>query len=431
MRGHVYIDEIAGWVGKEVILRGWVYNRRSSGKIRFLLVRDGSGILQATASTDDVSPDVFQLLDELPLESSIEVRGTVREDPRAPGGYELTLSDLKVFQMAEEYPIGKKEHGVGFLMAHRHLWLRSRRQLAIMRVRDEIIKSVREFFDSRGFLLVDAPVFTPSACEGTTTLFQTDYFGESAYLSQSGQLYNEAAAMAFGRVYCFGPTFRAEKSKTRRHLTEFWQVEPEVAYAEFDEMMDLAEEFVVYVVERVLEKRSEDLKTLERPLDPLMKVAPPFPRISYDEAVDLLKKGGMEFNWGDDFGTPHEAFLSKKFDRPIFVHRFPAKCKAFYMKRDPERPELALGADMLAPEGYGEIVGGGQREEDLETLRQRLKEHSLPEDCFGWYLDLRRFGSVPHSGFGLGLERTIAWICKVPHLRETIPFPRLLERVYP
>ncbi len=431
MLDHVYVSEIGDWVGKEVKLRGWVYNRRSSGKIHFMLLRDGTGVIQTTVSKQDVTPEIFELANQLSLESSIEVKGMVREDRRAPGGYELSVSDLRLFHLAEEYPIGKKEHGVGFLMAHRHLWLRSRRPHAMMRIRHEVIKSIREFFDSRGFLLIDTPIFTPSACEGTTTLFETDYFGETAYLSQSGQLYNEATAMAFGKVYCFGPTFRAEKSKTRRHLTEFWQIEPEVAYAELDEIIELAEKFIVNTVEKVLENRKGELETLDRPLEPLTKVCSPFPRISYDEAVEILKKGGIDFSWGDDFGTPHETFLSKHFDKPLFVHRYPAKCKAFYMKRDPGRQELALAVDLLAPEGYGEIIGGGQREDDLDTLKLRLKEHNLPEKSFEWYLDLRKFGSVPHSGFGLGLERAIAWICKVPHLRETIPFPRLLEKVYP
>ncbi len=431
MLDHVYISEICNWVGKKVTLRGWVHNRRSSGRIHFILLRDGTGVLQTTISKQDVPQEVFELADCLSLESSIEVKGLVREDHRAPGGYELSVSDLRILHLAEEYPIGKKEHGVGFLMAHRHLWLRSRRQQAIMRIRHEVIKSIREFFDSRGFLLLDAPIFTPSACEGTTTLFETDYCGEPAYLSQSGQLYNEAAAMAFGKVYCFGPTFRAEKSKTRRHLMEFWQVEPEVAFAELDDIINLAEEFIVHGVGDVLDKRRKELEVLERPLEFLNRVGPPFPRISYDEAVEILNKGGIDFSWGNDFGTPHEAFLSKQFDKPLFVHRYPAKCKPFYMKRDEKRQELALGVDLLAPEGYGEIIGGGQREDDLETLNLRLKEHNLCQEDFEWYLDLRRFGSVPHSGFGLGLERTIAWICKIPHVRETIPFPRLLEKVYP
>lgn len=431
MLDHVYISEIADWVGKEVKLKGWVYNRRSSGKIHFILLRDGTGILQTTISKLDVAPRIFEMADKLPQESSIGVKGLVREDRRAPGGYELSVSDLEVFHLAEEYPIGKKEHGVGFLMAHRHLWLRSRHQQAIMKIRHEVSKSIREFFDREGFLLVDAPIFTPAACEGTTTLFETDYFGEPAYLSQSGQLYNEAAAMAFGKVYCFGPTFRAEKSKTKRHLTEFWQIEPEVAYAELDDIIELAEKFVIHIVKKVLDNRKRELETLDRPLEPLTKILSPFPRISYDEAVQVLHKGGVDFSWGDDFGTPHETFLSKQFDKPLFVHRYPAKCKAFYMKRDPNNEELALAVDLLAPEGYGEIIGAGQREDDLDTLKLRLREHNLPEENFQWYLDLRRFGSVPHSGFGLGLERTIAWICKVPHLRETIPFPRLLEKVYP
>ncbi|KPJ50736.1 asparagine--tRNA ligase [candidate division TA06 bacterium DG_26] len=431
MVDHVYIGDIAKWVGEKVTLRGWLSNRRSSGKIHFILVRDGTGVLQATLSRDEISADTFELADRLPLESSIEVEGVVRADRRAPGGYELSISHLRAFQQAMEYPIGKKEHGVGFLMAHRHLWLRSSRQQAIMRIRHEVIRSMRQFFDERGFLLVDAPVFTPSACEGTTTLFQTDYFGEPAYLSQSGQLYNEAAAMAFGKVYCFGPTFRAEKSKTRRHLTEFWQIEPEVAYAELDDLIELAESFIVHVVRDVLENRKDELEVLKRPLEALEKISSPFPRISYDDAVEILKKGGMEFSWGQDFGTPDETCLSEKFEKPVFVHHYPAKCKAFYMKRDPANEELALAVDLLAPEGYGEIIGGGQREDDLDTLKKRLKEHHLREQDFEWYLDLRRYGSVPHSGFGLGLERALAWICKVPHVRETIPFPRLLEKVYP
>ncbi len=417
--------------GEEVILKGWLYSRRSSGGVHFLLIRDGTGVMQGVVTKERVDEKTFQLCDHIPQESSLVVKGMVRADKRAPGGYELAVSQLDLIQEAQEYPITPKEHGVSFLLDHRHLWLRSSRPNAILRVRAEVIRACRDFFDSRGFVLVDAPIFTPSACEGTTTLFEVDYFGHKAYLTQSGQLYNEAAALALGKVYCFGPTFRAEKSKTRRHLTEFWQIEPEMAFADLNDVMDLSEKLTLYLVERVLESNREELKILERDLTPLESIASPFPKITYTEAVDILEEEGVEFTWGDDFGAPHESALSCKFTCPVMVHRFAAKCKPFYMKRDPENEDLALGVDVLAPEGYGEIIGGGEREDSLEVLEKRLEEQNLPKDDFQWYLDLRRYGSVPHGGFGLGIERTVAWLCKLHHLRETIPFPRMLERAYP
>ncbi len=427
----MFIEELAQYVGKDVTIHGWVYNKRSSGKIRFLIVRDGTGFLQSVFSEKEVSAEAFTLADRITQESSLAVTGTVREDKRAPGGYELIAKDLKLIQEAKDYPITPKEHGIEFLMNYRHLWLRSRRQHAILRIRSEIIKACRDFFDDRGFILVDAPIFTPAACECTTTLFDVDYFGDKAYLTQSGQLYNEPAAAAFGKVYCFGPTFRAEKSKTRRHLTEFWMLEPEVAFLDLDGDMVLAEDLICYVIDRVLNERTEELKALEREITKLERVKKPFPRITYDEAIKILEKKGKQIEWGDDFGGDEETVLSESFEKPVFVHRFPAQCKAFYMKRDPKDDRLSLGVDLIAPEGYGEIIGGGQREDDLATLEKRIKENKLPKSSFEWYLDLRRYGSFTHSGFGLGLERTVAWICHVPHLRETIPFPRLLEKVYP
>jgi asparaginyl-tRNA synthetase len=425
------IQHLDRQVGKEVLIRGWVYNTRSSGKILFLLVRDGTGIVQCPVIQGEVADKIFADAEKLTQESSLEIQGVVREDKRAPGGYEVTVKDLKVIQVAGPYPITPKEHGTAFLMEHRHLWLRSKRQTAILRVRSEIIQAMRDFMAEREFTCLDAPIFTPNACEGTTTLFQTDYFGEKAYLTQSGQLYNEATAAALGKVYCFGPCFRAEKSKTRRHVTEMWMMEPEVAYATLDDMMALSEDLTVYVVERVLSRRMRELKDLERDVSLLEKVQKPFPRISYDEACDLLRKNGVDFAWGGDFGGGDETILANQFDKPFFVHRFPAAVKAFYMKRDPARPEVVLGADMLAPEGYGEIVGGGQREDDLATLEQRIAEEKLPREAFQWYLDLRRYGSVPHAGFGIGVERTVCWICRLDHIRESIPFPRLLEKMYP
>jgi len=427
----VSVEEIAKHEGQEVTLKGWLYHKTDKGRLQFLQVRDGTGIIQCVVLEKDVPGPVFEAAKSLTQESSLIVTGTVRADERAPGGYELTIKQIKVVQLAQEYPITPKEHGVTFLMDHRHLWLRSSRQHAILRVRAEVIRAVRDYLDENGFLLVDTPILTPAACEGTSTLFETDYFGDTAYLAQSGQLYNEAGIMAFGKVYCFGPTFRAEKSKTRRHLLEFWMVEPEMAYADLDECMRVAEEFVSYIVRRALTRRKPELETLKRDTASLEKVKPPFPRISYDEAVEILHKEGLEFEWGDDFGSPHETALAKRFEKPLFVHRFPTHCKAFYMEPDPDRPELSLSVDCLAPEGYGEIIGGGQRTASLELLEKRIEEHNLPREAFEWYLDLRRYGSVPHSGFGLGIERTVAWLCGIEHIRETIPFPRMLYRLYP
>jgi len=428
----LYIEDLSKHVGEEVTIHGWLYNKRSSGRIRFLLVRDGTGIVQCVAASGDVSEEAFKAFDVVTQESSLFVTGTVRKDDRAPGGYELQLRDVQVIQIARDYPITPKEHGMEFLMDRRHLWLRSSRQHAIMRVRDHIIKSIREFFASNGFLVIDSPILTPAACEGTTTLFETEYFDlGKAYLTQSGQLYAEAAAMAFGKVYCFGPTFRAEKSKTRRHLTEFWMIEPEVAFNDLDDNMELAEEMLEYIVSSVLKNRETEMKTLERNTKYLENVKKPLPRITYDEAVDILKKHGTNFEWGNDFGGADETLISEQFDRPVMVHRYPSKIKAFYMKRDPSNPDLALALDVLAPEGYGEIIGGSQREDDYDTLVKRIEENGLPRQAFEWYLDLRRYGSVPHSGFGLGLERTVSWICGLDHLRETIPFARMIYRLTP
>ncbi len=427
----VYISDIAAYEGKEITLKGWLYNKRSSGKLWFLLVRDGTGLIQGVVSQADVDEDSFEGCADLTQESSLEITGTVSPDKRAPGGFELQVTHVKPVQIAQDYPISPKEHGTAFLMDHRHLWLRSARQTAILKVRHEIIKACRDYFDSNGFTLVDTPIFTPAACEGTTTLFETDYFGEKAYLTQSGQLYSEASIGALGKVYCFGPTFRAEKSKTRRHLTEFWMVEPEVAFADLDDNMGLAEDFISFVVGRVLTNRRAELEKLERDPAPLERVVPPFPRITYDEAVQILRNHKVAFKDGDDFGGGDETVISEQFDRPVMVHRYPAAVKAFYMKRDPQDDSKALGVDVLAPEGYGEIIGGGQREDDYDVLVSRIKEHGLPPEAFDWYLDLRRYGTMPHSGFGMGIERTVAWICKLPHVRETIPFPRLMHRLTP
>lgn len=436
MKGRiVYIKELKKHVGEEVEIRGWVYNKRSSGKVRFLIIRDGTGFLQCVMVKSNLADEVFELYDELSLETSVIVKGKAREDRRAPGGVELELQDLKIVGKSVNFPIPKVREDnipdVGVLLPIRHLWLRTRKQWALMRIRHTVEKAIHDFFDKNGFIRIDAPILTPSACEGTTTLFETDYFGEKAYLTQSGQLYMEAACMAHGRVYCFGPTFRAEKSKTRRHLMEFWMVEPEIAYAELPDIMENAERFVSYIVERVLEERKEELKTLERDTSKLEHVSPPFPKISYTEAVEILKKKGFKFEWGDDFGGDEETAISEEFDKPVIVHRYPAKIKAFYMKRDPQNPELALCMDMLAPEGYGEIIGGGQREDSLEELEKRFDEYDLPKEAYEWYLDLRRYGTVPHAGYGLGIERTIAWISGIRHVREAIPFPRLLEKIYP
>ena len=434
------ISEIGKHEGQTVTIRGWLYNLRESGKLLFPQFRDGSGIIQGVVPKNAVTPEVFEAIKTLTQESSVIVEGKVRADKRAPGGYELDVVNVQVIQRVPEsdpYPITPKEHGTDFLMEHRHLWVRSQRQAAILRVRAEIIKAARDFFDERGFTLTDPPIITPAACEGTTTLFPVDYFEEQAFLTQSGQLYVEAMAMALGKVYSFGPTFRAEKSKTRRHLTEFWMVEPEVAYATLDDVMELAEGLISFLVMRCLERRRVDLQTIGRDIAKLEKIAPPFPRISYDDAVKNLQEGHAQgaleskFEWGGDLGSPDETYLSAQFDKPVMVHRYPAKVKAFYMEPDPQRPDLALCVDVLAPEGYGEIIGGSQRMASHDLLLQRIHEHGLPEEAFKWYLDLRKFGSVPHGGFGMGIERAVAWICGLEHVRETIPFPRMLYRLYP
>lgn len=428
----VYIEDLESHVGEVVRLRGWLYHKRSSGKVRFLLLRDGTGVLQGVMVKGGVSDEIFARFDALTQESSFEMEGKIRKDDRAPGGFEMEVSDVQVIAIAHEYPITPKDHGIEFLADRRHLWLRSSRQHAILRVRHRIIKAIRDFFDGRGFVLVDSPILTPAACEGTSTLFETEYFDlGKAYLTQSGQLYAEAGAMAFGKVYCFGPTFRAEKSKTRRHLTEFWMVEPEVAFNDLNDNMELAEEFLEYIVQNVLRDCERELKVLERNTTLLQNVKKPLPRISYDEAVDLLHKKGINFEWGGDLGGTDETVISEHFDRPVMVHRYPAEVKAFYMKRDPENPKVALALDVLAPEGYGEIIGGSQREDSLELLLQRIEEHRLPQEAFEWYLDLRRYGTVPHSGFGLGVERTVGWICGLDHVRETIPFSRMIYRLTP
>ncbi len=428
---YVYIEDLSKHVDQEVTLRGWLYNKTDKGKLRFLLVRDGSGIAQAVVFQKNVAPEVFAAVDTLTQESSFEVTGKVREDDRSPGGFELDANHVQVLQIADGYPITPKEHGTAFLMEHRHLWLRSSRQHAILRLRSEIIRAARDFFDDRGFILVDTPIVTPAACEGTTTLFELDYFGEKAYLAQSGQLYNEANCMSVGRTYCFGPTFRAEKSKTRRHLIEFWMVEPEVAFATLDDIMKLAEEYVSYIVQRVLEKRRDDLERLERDITRLERVVPPFPRVSYDEAFDILEAAGTETARGSDLGGGDETIISDRFDRPVMVHRYPAAAKAFYMQPDPLDTGKALCVDVLAPEGYGEIIGGSQRIHDFELLERRIREHNLSPEAFRWYLDLRRYGSVPHSGFGMGIERVVSWICGLSHVRETIAYPRMLHHMYP
>jgi asparaginyl-tRNA synthetase len=428
----ILISSLAEHVGQEVTLKGWLFNKRSSGKIKFLILRDGTGYLQCVYFKGNVSDEIFETADRIGQESSIEVTGKVKKEPRAPGGYELDAADLKIISEAHEYPITPKDHGIEFLMDHRHLWLRSSKQVAILKIRHRIVKAIRDFFDGKGFTLMDPPILTPNAVEGTSTLFETDYFDlGKAYLTQSGQLYAEAGALAFGAVYTFGPTFRAEKSKTRRHLTEFWMVEPEVAFADLNDDMDLAEEFLEYVVQTVLKEKEEELKILERDTAKLQNVKRPLPRISYDEAVEILKKAAVDFEYGNDFGGTDETVISENFDRPVMVHRYPAAVKAFYMKRDPENEKLALAVDVLAPEGYGEIIGGSQREDNLDALLERIKEHNLPQQAFEWYLDLRRYGSVPHSGFGLGLERTVGWICGLDHVRETIPFPRMIYRNTP
>jgi asparaginyl-tRNA synthetase len=428
----VDIASLARHIGQIVTLRGWVYHLRSSGKVRFLVLRDGSGVAQGVLVKGRLPEDDFQQFERLTLESSLRLEGLVRAEPRAPGGYELEVTRVMPVQIAPEYPISPKEHGVAFLMDRRHLWLRSPRQQAILRVRDEVCRACRDFFHTRGFVLVDTPILTPTACEGTTSLFETNYLDRGkAYLSQSGQLYLEAAAMALGRVYCFGPTFRAEKSKTRRHLTEFWMVEAEAAFYTLEDVMELAEALVRFVVLRVLEHQEAQLLLLERDTATLQEVAGPFPRLSYEQALEELRRHGKDLAWGEDLGGDEETVISQLYPRPVLVHRYPKEAKAFYMEPDPEDERLALCVDMLAPEGYGEIVGGSQRIDDLDALLARIQEHHLPQEPLEWYLDLRRYGSVPHSGFGMGIERLVAWLCGLHHVRETIPFPRLLDRMYP
>jgi asparaginyl-tRNA synthetase len=445
MANVIRIEDIAAHTGETVTIQGWLYNKTDKGRLQFLLVRDGTGIAQAVVFQKEVPEAVFEAARTLSQESSLIVTGTVRADPRAPGvpgGYEIGVSDLHIVQRAEDYPIAPKEHGVEFLMDHRHLWIRSSRQWAILRVRATVIRAIRDWLDSHGFINLDTPILTPAAAEGTTTLFEVNYFDDKAYLAQTGQLYNEANIMAFGKVYCFGPTFRAERSKTRRHLTEFWMVEPEIAFCDLDQLMEIEEQFVSYIVQTCLRERERELKLLERDTTALERVTPPFPRISYDDAVALLKrlrdaatdpeqKALLAFEWGNDFGSPHETAISEQFDQPVFVYGYPTAVKAFYMEPWPGRPEVCKSVDLLAPEGYGEIIGGSERIADPDLLIQRLKEHNLPLEPYQWYIDLRRYGSVPHSGFGLGVERTVAWICGVEHIRETIPFPRMLYRLYP
>jgi asparaginyl-tRNA synthetase len=425
------IGDLSNHIGEKVELEGWVYNKRSSGKVRFIILRDGTGYLQCVGFIKDIPPEVFELMEKVTLESSVKVEGIVRADERAPMGIELSLTNLTLYHLAEEYPITKKEHGTGFLMENRHLWLRSSRQVAILRIRSEIEQAFRDYFYQNGFTLIDSPILTPAACEGTTTLFETNYFDEKAYLSQSGQLYLEPACMALGKVYCFGPTFRAEKSKTRRHLMEFWMLEPEVAFATLDDVMELAEDFLVYVVSRVLDRSKEDLKRIERDTSFLEKISKPFPRVEYKDAIEKLKKLGSDIKYGDDFGGDDETLLTEKEEKPLMVHRYPASVKAFYMEPDPQNSDLALCVDVLAPEGYGEIIGGSERISDYNLLLKRIEEHNLPVSAFQWYLDIRKYGTVKHGGFGIGLERTVAWICKLPHLREAIPYPRMLYRLYP
>ena len=430
----VEIRNMSQFVDQEITLQGWLYNLRESGKILFPIFRDGTGLMQGVVVKSAVPPELFEKARELTQESSLRVTGKVRAEPRAPGGYELGVTGLEVIQLVpadQPYPIAPKEHGVEFLMDHRHLWLRSTRQRAILGVRHQIIRACRDFFDDRGFVLVDTPILTPSACEGTTTLFEVDYFEEKAYLAQSGQLYAEAAAMAVGKAYNFGPTFRAEKSKTRRHLTEFWMIEPEVAFAKLDDVMQLAEGLIASVIARVLEKCRAELETLGRDVSKLERCAPPFPRISYDDAVKILQEKGSEITWGGDFGGTDETLIAESFDKPVMVHRYPSQVKAFYMAPDPARPELALCVDVLAPEGYGEIIGGSERLADYDLLVKRMEESKLPREAFEWYLDLRRYGTVPHGGFGMGIERVVAWVCGLEHVRETIPFPRMLYRLTP
>ncbi|MCC5909865.1 MAG: asparagine--tRNA ligase [Clostridiaceae bacterium] len=426
------IEEISQHAEKEVLIRGWLYNKRSSGKIHFLQIRDGSGFIQGVVVKKEVDEETFNVCKELTQESSVEVVGLVQKDDRAPSGYELLIKNVKAVHIAQDdYPISLKEHGTDFLMDHRHLWIRTPKQNAILRIRDEINLAIRTFFHERGFVLIEPPIITPAACEGTTDLFEIDYFGENAYLSQTGQLYAEAAAMAFGKVYSFGPTFRAEKSKTRKHLNEFWMIEPEMAFVDFEGNLKIQEEMLEYIVQKVITNKKAELKTLNRDIAILEKIKAPFPRITYTEAVEMLNKADFEFEWGEDFGAPHETYIAEQFDKPVFITHFPTKMKAFYMQPDQDNPDVVLGADLIAPEGYGEIIGGSERIHDLDLILQKIKEEDLPMEIYEWYLDLRRYGSVPHSGFGLGLERTVSWICGIDHIRQTIPFARTLNRIYP
>lgn len=429
---NIKIKDMKNYEGLEVIINGWLYNKRSSGKIIFLQLRDGTGFVQGVVVKNDVSSDVFELCDKLTQESSVSVIGKVRKDDRSPSGYELTVTDVKLIQMAfNDYPISLKEHGVDFLLDNRHLWIRTPHQHAILAIRHEVMKSIQDFLNDNGFIRVDSPIITPSTCEGTSDLFEIDYFGENAYLSQTGQLYQEAAAMAFCNVYSFGPTFRAEKSKTRRHLNEFWMVEPEMAFADQNKNMEVQEKLVEYVVHSVLKNRLNELKVLGRDIEKLKKIKTPFPRLTYDDAIKMLKLNGYTIEWGYDLGAPDETFLSNQFEKPVFITEYPKKCKAFYMQPKKDKPDVVLCADLLAPEGYGEIIGGSQRIHDYDLLKQRIEEENLPEDIYNWYIDLRKFGSVPHSGFGLGIERTVAWITGMEHVRECIPFPRTLNRIRP
>lgn len=427
------IREMAQHVGETVTIKGWLYNKRESGKLVFAIIRDGSGFMQCVGFKKELDETAWESLKSLTQESSVIITGTIRADDRAPYcGFEMGISQVEIVHLVtEEYPISLKEHGEDFLLSNRHLWLRTPIQSAIMRVRSEVIKACRDYFDDRGYTMIDAPIITAAACEGTTTLFELDYFDDKAYLSQSGQLYMEAAAMALGKVYCFGPAFRAEKSKTRRHLTEFWMIEPEIAFIDLEENMAIQEEMICHIVQRVLKNCQPELKTLERDQSKLEAITAPFPRLSYDDAIKLLQAEGSDIEWGSDFGAPDEAIICNKYDKPVFIHRFPTEIKAFYMKPDPERPEVALGSDLLAPEGRGEIIGGGQRNDNFEELLQKIEEHKLPREAFEWFLDLRKYGSVPHGGFGLGLERTVAWMCGIQHVRETSPFPRTIYRITP
>ena len=429
--GFVRIEDLGRHEGQQVRLRGWVYHKRDIGKIRFLVLRDGTGYVQGVVVAKEVAAETFDTAGALTQESSFEMTGRVRKEPRAPGGYELNVTALGAYHIAGDYPISPKEHGIDFLMDNRHLWLRSSRPHAILKVRSEVCKAIRDFFDERAFVLIDSPIFTPAACEGTSTLFETEYFGDKAYLTQSGQLYLEPACMAFGRVYCFGPTFRAEKSKTRRHLTEFWMVEPEVAFMDLAGLLDLAEEFLTYIVARVLDRRREELKVLERDVSKLEAVSRPFPRMKYEQAVEVLKSKGVDFQYGNDLGATDETILSELNPSPLMVTHYPASVKAFYMQPDAQAPDKASCVDVLAPEGYGEIIGGSQRIHDYDLLLERIKEHGLPVEAFKWYLEIRKYGTVPHSGFGMGIERTVSWLCGIHHLREAIPYPRTLSRIYP